>query len=651
MNDDDGRRLGLAAAMLLLSTALCLLLPATAARAAEVEGTLNGVQLRDGRVEVVLTTADLAPGAQVDPMTAQMTIGGEDVETTGAIAGGTAVERRLVLLIDVSGSMRGSGMEAAKAAAGQLVSQVGPDVMVGVIAFNDRPVVLAEPTTDRRRVLDALASLEASRETALYDGVQAALTSLGTTGDRTLVVLSDGGDTVSRTTLGAVTQSVATSGIRADVVGFRTDESQDAVLAGLASAGRGTVTTAQDAAGIGQAFRGVARSLSTQVLVRAEVPEGLTGLQELAVRVGAGSDLVTARGQVDLPARAAEPGEVVPLAPGGTVAGTVPPWLATPWLAVATTGLVVLLLAMLALRPLLRRRTPTRMQQLEFYALSGHRAGAVAPGKPDQRPSLAQPVIDAAEVLVRRRGLDRGLALLLDRAELPWRPGEYMILRGAAALATTAVVVVLLDGWFLAVLAPFVGWFAVTIWVRWRARRLMRRFAAQLPDALALVASSLQTGFSLNQALEAIGRDTADPLRGQVARAVAETRLGAELEDSLDDVAHRMGSDDLSWTVMAIRIQRQVGGNLAETLRTTTATIRERASLRRHVRALSADGRISAYVLVVLPFVLGAALLVVAPDYIAMLWSNPLGWLMLLAAVLGMLVGSLWMRKVVQVEM
>jgi tight adherence protein B len=283
--------------------------------------------------------------------------------------------------------------------------------------------------------------------------------------------------------------------------------------------------------------------------------------------------------------------------------------------------------------------------------MSGRRAGTVRLDKPEDRRSLGQPVLDAAEGFVRRRGLEKGLALTLDRAEMPWRPAEYVVLRFAAALAVTAVVVVLTDGWLLVVLAPLVGWFAVTAWVHWRARRRMRRFAAQLPDALSLVASSLQTGFSLNQALDAIGRDTADPLRGQIARAVAEARLGADLEDCLDNVAHRMGCEDLGWTVMAIRIQRQVGGNLAETLRTTTATLRERASLRRHVRALSADGRFSAYVLIGLPIVLAVALRVVAPDYISMLWSNPIGVLMMVVAVLGMIIGTFWMRKVVQVEM
>ena len=634
-------------AAVLLTALLTLVHPGTA-RAAGTAGTVDGVQLRDGQVELVLTSGGLPAGASVDPSTARVTIGGREVRTTATVAAGDSVERRLVILVDVSGSMRGTGIDAAKAAAAGLISQVAPDVLVGLVAFNDTATVLAQPTTDRAALMAAVQSLSASRETALYDGVEAALASLGTTGDRTLVVLSDGGDTVSRTALGTVTQDLAASGVRAEVVGFRTDESQDAVLTGLAAAGRGRVTTTEDAAGIGAAFLGVAQSLSAQVLVRAELPDDVEGLQDIVVSVDAGSTRIVASSQVQVPPRVDDaPDVAIPLVPSRTLAAAVPVWLATPWVAVGLTGTLVLLVALLVLNPLVRRRTPSRIEQLEYFGMGGRREAAPA----GTSSKLAQPVLHLAEDFVRRRGLDKGLALLLDRADLPWRPHEYLVLRGAAALALLALAVVVTDGWLPVVVAPTIGWLALTAYVRLRARARMRRFTAQLPEALALVASSLQTGFSLDQALESIGRDTADPLRGQIARAVAETRLGADLEDSLDQVAHRMACDDLGWTVMAIRIQRQVGGNLAETLRTTTSTLRERASLRRHVKALSADGRISAYVLVALPFVLVGALLVVAPDYISMLWSNPIGILMLVVAGTGMVVGSLWMRQLVRVEL
>ena len=135
------------------------------------------------------------------------------------------------------------------------------------------------------------------------------------------------------------------------------------------------------------------------------------------------------------------------------------------------------------------------------------------------------------------------------------------------------------------------------------AARRAKRFEQQLPDVLTLVASSLSTGFSLPQALDAIVRDVAQPAAKEFSRAMAETRIGSDIEDALERMADRMDSKNMHWAAMAIQIQRKVGGNLGETLRTTATTLREREALFRHVRALSAEGRLSAVILIALPIV------------------------------------------------
>jgi tight adherence protein B len=167
---------------------------------------------------------------------------------------------------------------------------------------------------------------------------------------------------------------------------------------------------------------------------------------------------------------------------------------------------------------------------------------------------------------------------------------------------------------------------------------------------LTLLASSLSTGFSLPQAIDAVVRDAAHPTGKEFGRALAETRIGADLEDSLDRLAHRMGSTNLEWTTMAIRIQRQVGGSLAETLRTTAVTLRDRESLKRHVQSLSADGRLSAYILIALPIVLFLYMYLTNPSYLALLWTTALGLGMSAFAVVSMGIGIFWMRKTVEVR-
>jgi tight adherence protein B len=175
-------------------------------------------------------------------------------------------------------------------------------------------------------------------------------------------------------------------------------------------------------------------------------------------------------------------------------------------------------------------------------------------------------------------------------------------------------------------------------------------FSDQLPDVLQLVAASLRSGFSLNQALDAVVHQGEDPCAPEIGRALAEARLGVDIEDALDKAADRMRCRDLSWVVMAVRISRQVGGNLSEVLVTTVHTMRERAQLRRQVRSLSAEGRLSAYVLVAMPIGVGGWLFAVRREYLRPLWTTGPGIGMLIAAVLGILIGAWWLSRVVKIE-
>jgi tight adherence protein B len=164
------------------------------------------------------------------------------------------------------------------------------------------------------------------------------------------------------------------------------------------------------------------------------------------------------------------------------------------------------------------------------------------------------------------------------------------------------------------------------------------------------VVGSLRAGFSLPQSIDALVREGSEPVAGELGRALAETRLGGDLEDALDRVGQRNASQDVAWLVMAIRIQREVGGNLSEVLETAVGTMRERARLGRHVRALSAEGRLSAIILLAMPIVLGGWMFVFRREYLEPLYTRPLGILMLATSVLMIGVGGLWLRKIVRVE-
>jgi tight adherence protein B len=190
----------------------------------------------------------------------------------------------------------------------------------------------------------------------------------------------------------------------------------------------------------------------------------------------------------------------------------------------------------------------------------------------------------------------------------------------------------------------------MTLYRTIRTDRRTTLFNDQLPDALQLVIGSLKAGFSLPQALDSLVREAPEPVAAEIGRATSEHRLGADVSDALERVAVRARSEDLAWAVMAVRIQREVGGNLAEVLQTTVDTMRERARLRRHVRALSAEGRISAWILIGLPIALGGFMFLFRADYLAPLFTERLGQVLVLGGSLLFVVGIFWMTRVIRVE-
>jgi tight adherence protein B len=549
----------------------------------------------------------------------------------------------VVLLVDTSGSMRSGGLDGAKAAGRVLVQQLPANVRLGVVSFSDQPRVLVRPTTDRAAALSAIDRLTAKGETSLYDGVITAVKASGNSGDRRVLLLSDGGDTVSSATLANAVRSLAT-GVTLDAVAYRTDESQGAVLASLARAGQGRVVNAATATALIGAFADTAHQIASQVQLRVRVPAGVSGSVPLVVSAATGNDTVTARSVVVLGGATA--------AQGATDGSGLPTRVlhaslleATPWPLIGVAFAVVLLSVLLLLAPLFESTSRKRTRQLELYSLQGRRTQALPTGAPSTGI-----VMEAAQGMVQRSGHEAAAGLRLDRAGMALRPAEWLVLRATITLGAAILLLLLGRSIWWGLLGLLGGVVATEAYVRIKVRRRLRAFERQLPDVLTLVASSLSTGFSLHQSLDAVAQDAADPVSTELYRALAETRIGAELTDALDRLANRMDSENMRWTTMAIRIQQQVGGNLGETLRTTATTLREREQLRRMVRGLSAEGRLSAYILIGLPIGLFGYMLLTNHDYIALLWTTGLGWLMLAGAFVGMVVGSFWMSRVVKVE-
>lgn len=622
------------------------------AASAEVKGRIVSIQARNGQLNVVFAAAGLTKDQQIDPDSLRVTLGGEDLEHEVQQGGAAAlgVTRRVVLAIDTSGSMAGDRIVAARVAATAYLARVPADVSVGLVTFSSTARSVISPTTDRGPIRAAVQRLTPSGDTALYDAVQLAVQQLGTTGDRSILLLSDGRDEGSRTTLAATQAAVRRAKIPVNAVLLENTDAGQA-LNTLSQAGGGRVVAARAAGSLTAAFVEAAQQARKELVLTAPIPQRFTGGEAVlsVSAVAAGSRINDSALAVNLVSAAAA--EVDPAAFGPkpvepargllTSSGTLYGGLAALFLGAGVLFTVALAGAGSA-------QTQTMSRRLSPYGATGRGRSARAE---EADRSVRDAAVDIAAGLVRRRGLEDVLGRKLEAGGVPLKPAEWLIVHVGIALVLPLLVVLLSNfNIALSAVAVALGAFGPLLYLTVKEALRTRKFLAQLPDTLQLMSGSLSAGYSLPQALDAVVRQGVAPMADELRKALIEARLGAPVEDALDDVAARMRSKDFAWVVMAIRIQRQVGGNLAEVLSTTAATLRERERLRRQVQVLSAEGRLSAYILGGLPVVFSLYLLAARPEYLAPLVTDPLGIVMLIGMGIFMAVGAVWLRKVVTVD-
>ena len=316
-------------------------------------------------------------------------------------------------------------------------------------------------------------------------------------------------------------------------------------------------------------------------------------------------------------------------------------------LAVALAVAAVVLYLVLWL--LSRYRRPSLAQVLAPYRLTTTAEnGAATPA-----PILTVPLLTrlAGSVQAPASGTRPGRWLdgLLERAGSRLRVGELIL------IWSTAGVILILIGWLLAGLVGLLIVLILSIVAPLAVLQVMvdRRatlFASQLPDVLKLTSSSLRAGFSLLQGLESVTRQVREPSKGELQRVLAEARLGRPLDDALEGAADRIRNRDFSESVVAVRIQQESGGNLAVLFDTLAETMIQRVRMRREVRALTAEGRLSAYILGILPLALAIFIFFIDRSYMEVLFHTFAGKIMLVGGIVLEIVGFVWMWHTVKID-
>ncbi len=633
------------AALVAVAAALAVVLPAEAQEDAPLAPTqVRAVNSRNPAEPTLqlLTTAD--------PAGLTMTQSGEEVDV-GEI--GPVNLTNIVTVVDTGADMeKTGGLAAAKEGLQELNAALREDDRLGIVVAGEAPEVVSDPSRSRNSLGDAIGAIgpDPGGESALWASVRAAtdLVSAEGSGQANVLVLTTNTNVSDVESAAAAADVAVSAGVGMFVVGigqdFEAGELDTLVDRTGGALNKVSVTdTAGTVAEVGSLLTDQQYTVSfTPVVTEANE------IAETSLTVGDSTlDFAYVTGTF-----ASGASDLVPFetsSPSGVAA--------LPFLSGSTGQLVLAVLALAAVAGIVYSLGLIfgRDESALTNVLLPYSEGAGSDDSDDEetsslaRTALLQRAVSLTEQVAESQGYLSRTESALERADLPLRAAEALFFYLCVVALTTVVGLVLLPpmGALIFVLAAALVPPAAVSFV---AGRRKSSFQNQLPDMLSLLAGTLRAGYSLMQGVEAVSQEVTEPMGKELRRVVTEARLGRPLEESLDGVAERMASADFAWAVMAIRIQREVGGNLSELLLTVAETMVQRERLRRDINSLTAEGRMSAIVLVLLPIGLGAFMYIANPEYMDSLFTTTLGNILLALAIVAMGVGMAWMRSIIKIE-
>ena len=611
----------------------CLLLVAPSALA---DGGLQLTRVGKPRFPDRTYALTLPAGSSVAAQRVRIEENGRPVAGQAVSPASRAAEKLgVVLVIDASRSMSGQPIQDAMEAARTFARRRNPIQPMGVVTFNSAVTTLLPLTTDGGTIDAALASApQLRRQTHVYDGVNAAMSMIAR-GDLTggsVIVMSDGADTGSDTKLGEATARARAEGIRVFSVGLESGAFNPDPLTALASDTRGRYSQAGSGGALAPIYDRLGAELSNEYLVQYRSVQCPSERVRVRVTVeGIGSATATYRS----PAAAM---------------GSVPPYQRNDFwrspaalllVSIAVGGLVVLAILMLFARPGRRRLT----ERLAMFV------------RTEDVPDAEKAAQTHGLGLLPR--LERGLTRLRGWAAFEEELDIAQIKLPAVQVAALGGIATLFISWLLASASGIgalglVGLVAVPIAIRAIVKALVekqrRLFDEQLADNLQVIASAQRAGHSFLGALTVSVQEAPEPTKREFERVLADERLGMPVEDALEGAARRMASSDLDQVILVSRLQRETGGNTAEVLDKVAETARDRSELRRLIQTLTAQGRMSRWIVTALPITLLVIVSVLNPGYTSVLFETSDGRVALAIGVALLVMGSLAIKRIVTIK-
>jgi tight adherence protein B len=604
-------------------------LPAQAAAGAQIGGIDTS-----GYPELRVTV--LAPAGSAQP----------SLEENGFAVIGSRVAnlgraKSVSLVVDRSQSMQGAALVDAAAGARTFVAGKASADRVEVIAFGHRALALTQFSSlgmDADAALRGLTT-DSTSGTALWDGIVLAAQRLQHEDQpgHVIIVLTDGEDVSSSHSFDDAVAAAHRARASVYAIGIAGPQFTPAPLRELAAKTGGSYHQISSTSQLRNLYASIASTLARSWQI--EYPTA--GRPGEVVRLRA-----VVAGESSGVLNTALPSDGVSLAHPTPPAGIVPRSAWSSRLAPLVLALAVGLLLVVAFGFIVASRSG--------MWLSGRLAPHLGPtrrrGKTRRRReprTMLRGLFAATERAFANIKQFRALQRLLSRADLPLLASE--LLYCCLGLALVVLVLAALAGMpALLILFFAAGIGALPIgFVMFKAGARIKAFDNQLPDLLITIAASLKAGHSFRHAIQAVVDEGAEPAAKEFQRVLTETRLGRPMDEALADTAERIGSKNLSFVLTAVTIQRQIGGSLAGLFDMVADTVRQRQQFARKIRGLTAMGRMSAYVLAALPFLIAMVISVLNPTYMAPLWGTQTGHQLIAVGLVMLATGALILKKIV----
>jgi tight adherence protein B len=607
--------------------------PAAAADGNGIQVTDAGTALFPDRALILTTPTAAKPPLSTDTVT--VTENGEPVKNLAVLSAASAQGIGTVLLIDASNSMKTS-IDAAMAAARAFAAQ-NPGQPLSVVFFNTQPNVALPLTTDQKAVNAVLAKAPKLGEgTRVFDALAAAVAQVrgSALGAARIVLLSDGDDVGSVTTIDSAITQLQQQKIRVFTVGIESPDFTASDLQKLAEKTGGTYAAAGSPEALKKIYDQLGFELGNEYLLR----------YHSAARPG--QDV-----KVAVAVKGGEPVEFSYQTPSAGTAAPYKPsfrdelfqsWLLIPLVVAAFLGLLYL-----AGRSFWSLRENKRLVKRlgDFVTLPEETRAK------ERRKEVDELLAIAGQQKQRQRNFRwfEGFAEDVDVAQIDKDPTKMVWISVAAGLVLGVLAAVLLGPfWIILVIVPPV---ILNLVVRGKARKIRKDFSEQLPENLDVLASALRAGHSLAGAMGVVADESPEPSKREYSRVVTDEQLGIPLDEALEVTAKRMQNTDIDQLAVLALVQREAGGNTAEVLDQVTKNIRARMDIRRLVTVLTAQGKFSSIVVACVPLGIFLFLMLVNPSHLDPLFHRMIGQVAGIAAILMTLLGFYIIRRIVSIEL